>query len=42
MEEVLERKSSGSSLESGEYGPDRDTLYPENLALTSLTRGRFI
>jgi hypothetical protein len=42
-EELLERKSSGSGLESQEYGR-RDpsgrphgTFYPQNLALTSPT-----
>jgi hypothetical protein len=43
IEELLERKSSGSGLESREYGrwdPSRwpgGTLYPQKLALTSLT-----
>jgi hypothetical protein len=43
--ELLERKSSGSGLESWEYGcmdPSRwqcDTLYPQKLALTSPTSG---
>jgi hypothetical protein len=35
IEELLERKSSGSGLESREYG----TIYPQKLALTSLTSG---
>jgi hypothetical protein len=40
-EELLERKSSGSDLESREYGrrdpsrSPRGNLYPQNLALTS-------
>jgi hypothetical protein len=44
-EELLERKSSGSGLESREYGrrdssrSPRGTLYPQKLALTSLTSG---
>jgi hypothetical protein len=44
-EELLDRKSSGSGLESREYGrrnPSRrppGTLYPQKLALTSLTSG---
>jgi hypothetical protein len=45
IEELLERKSSGSGLESREYGR-RDpshwphgTLYPQKLALTSPTSG---
>jgi hypothetical protein len=44
-EELLERKSSGSGLESREYGSKdpsrwpRCTLYPQNLALTSPTSG---
>jgi hypothetical protein len=43
--ELLERKSSGSGLESPEYGRrdtscwPRDTLYPQKLALTSPTSG---
>jgi hypothetical protein len=45
IEELLERKSSGSGLENGEYGygdPSRyprDTLYPQKLALISPTSG---
>jgi hypothetical protein len=45
VEELLGRNSSGSDLESQEYGcgdPLRsplDTLYPQKLALTSLTSG---
>jgi hypothetical protein len=45
IEELLERKSSGSGLESREYGckgPShcpRGTLYPQKLALTSPTSG---
>jgi hypothetical protein len=45
IEELLERKSSGFGLESREYGcrdPShwpRGTLYPQQLALTSLTSG---
>jgi hypothetical protein len=45
IEELLERKSSGSGLEIREYSrrdPLRwphDTLYPQKLALTSLTSG---
>jgi hypothetical protein len=45
IEELLERKSSGSGLENWEYGrrdPSRwlrDTLYPQKLALTSPTSG---
>jgi hypothetical protein len=45
IEELLERKSSGSGLESRNYG-GRDpscwpcgTLYPQKFALTSLTSG---
>jgi hypothetical protein len=45
IEELLERKSSGSGLESREYG-DRDPprwllgiLYPQKLALSSPTSG---
>jgi hypothetical protein len=44
-EELLERKSSGSSLEIREYGlrdPVRcpsDSLYPQKLELTSPTSG---
>jgi hypothetical protein len=44
-EDLLERKSSGSGLESREYGrrdPSRwphGTLYPQKLALTSSTSG---
>jgi hypothetical protein len=45
IEELLERKSSGSGLESREYGRrvplrwPRGTLYPQELALTSPTSG---
>jgi hypothetical protein len=45
IEKLLERNSSGSGLENREYGRgdplrwSRDTLYPEKLALTSLTSG---
>jgi hypothetical protein len=45
IEELLERKSSGSGLEIREYGGrdpsrwPRGTLYPQKLALTSLTSG---
>jgi hypothetical protein len=45
IEELLERKSSGSGLESREYGrtdPSRwpcGTLYPQKLALSSPTIG---
>jgi hypothetical protein len=44
-EELLRRKSSGSSLENREYGRGdplrwpRDTLYQQKFALTSLTSG---
>jgi hypothetical protein len=44
-EERLERKNSGSGLENRDYGRrdpsrwPRATLYPENLALNSLTIG---
>jgi hypothetical protein len=44
-EELLERKSNGSGLESREYSRrdpsrwPRGTLYPQNLALTSPTSG---
>jgi hypothetical protein len=44
-EELLGRKSSGSGLESREYGRmdplrgPRDNLYPKKLALTSPTSG---
>jgi hypothetical protein len=38
IEELLERKSSGSGLENQEYCP-RSTLYPQKVALTSPTRG---
>jgi hypothetical protein len=44
-EELLGRKSSGSGLENREYGRrdssrcPRGTLYPQKLALTSLTSG---
>jgi hypothetical protein len=45
IEKLLQRKSSGSDLESREYGRkdpsswSRGTLYPQTLALTSLTSG---
>jgi hypothetical protein len=45
IEELLERNSSGSDLETREYGRTdplrwpRDTLYPQNLALASPTSG---
>jgi hypothetical protein len=46
IEELLERKSSGSGLENREYGrrdpsrwPHGITLYPQKLALTSSTSG---
>jgi hypothetical protein len=45
IEELLERKSSGSGLENREYGHrdpsrwPRGTLYPQKLALTSPTSG---
>jgi hypothetical protein len=45
IEELLERKSSGSDLESREYGRrdpsrwPRGTLYPQKFALTSQTSG---
>jgi hypothetical protein len=45
IEELLGRKSSGSGLESREYDRrdpsrwSRGTLYPQKLALTSLTSG---
>jgi hypothetical protein len=45
IEELLERKSSGSGLEIREYGRrdpsrrPRGTLHPQKLALTSLTSG---
>jgi hypothetical protein len=45
IEELLERKISGFGLESREYGRrdpsrwPRDTLYPQNLALTSARIG---
>jgi hypothetical protein len=45
IEELLARNSSGSGLENREYGREdplrwpRDTLYPQNLALTSPTSG---
>jgi hypothetical protein len=45
IEELLQRKSSGSGLENREYGRrdpshwPRGTLYPQKLALTSPTRG---
>jgi hypothetical protein len=45
IEELLGRNSSGSGLENREYGRGdplrwpRDTLYPQKLALTSLTSG---
>jgi hypothetical protein len=44
-EELLDRKSSGSGLESREYGSTdtsrwpRGTIYPQNLALISPTSG---
>jgi hypothetical protein len=44
-EELLGRKNSGSGLENREYGRrdplcwPRNTLYPQNLALTSPTSG---
>jgi hypothetical protein len=44
-EELLERKSSGSGLETRDHGRrdpsrwPRGTLYPQTLALTSLTSG---
>jgi hypothetical protein len=43
IEELFERKNSGSGLENREYGRrdplcwPRDTLYPQKLSLTSLT-----
>jgi hypothetical protein len=45
IEELIERRSSGSALENREYDcrdpsrRPRDTLYPQMLALTSLTSG---
>jgi hypothetical protein len=42
IEELLERKSSGSGLEMLKYGRrdlSRDTLYPQKLTLTSPTSG---
>jgi hypothetical protein len=45
IEELVERKSIGSGLESRDYGRrdqsrwPRDTLYPQKLALTSPTSG---
>jgi hypothetical protein len=45
IEELLGRKSSGSGLESREHGRKdssrwpRGTLYPQKLAVTSLTSG---
>jgi hypothetical protein len=45
IEELLKRKSSGSGLENREYGHRdssrllRGILYPQKLALTSLTSG---
>jgi hypothetical protein len=45
IEELLERKSSGSGLENRDYGrwdpsrSPRGTLYPQKLALTSSTSG---
>jgi hypothetical protein len=42
IEELLEIKSSGSGLESQEYGrrdPSRGTLYPQKLAMTSPANG---
>jgi hypothetical protein len=38
-EELLARESSGSGLESLEYGRQRRTLSPQKLALTSPTSG---
>jgi hypothetical protein len=38
IEELLGRKSSGSGLESRDYGPSL-SLYQQKLALTSLTSG---
>jgi hypothetical protein len=39
-EELLGRNSSGSGLETQEYGRgERDTLYPQKLALTSPKSG---
>jgi hypothetical protein len=43
-EELLERKSSGSGLESREYSrrnPSRLPLYPQRLAVTSPPSGGF-
>jgi hypothetical protein len=45
IEELLGRNSSGSGLETREYGREhplrwpRDTVYPQKLALTSQTSG---
>jgi hypothetical protein len=39
IEELLERKSSGSSLESREYGHRDPSHWPQRLALTSPTSG---
>jgi hypothetical protein len=45
FEELLQRKSSGSGLESQEYGSwhpshwPRGSLYPQKLVLTSTTSG---
>jgi hypothetical protein len=45
IEELPGRKSSGSRLESREYGPrypprwKRDTFYPQRLAVTSMASG---
>jgi hypothetical protein len=45
IEELLGKNSSGSGLENREYGHSdpslwkRDTIYPQNLALTSPTIG---
>jgi hypothetical protein len=44
IEELLERKSNGSSLENREYGIGmsrlpRGTLYPQKLAVTSTKSG---
>jgi hypothetical protein len=47
IKELLESKSSGSGLESGDYGrrgsaelTTRQPLYPQKFAITSLTSGR--
>jgi hypothetical protein len=45
IEELLERKSSGTGLENRDYGrkdpsfSQRGTLYPQKLSLTSPIRG---